>query len=211
MVTNLDKVVEITMRDGVQPPRKFTTLRHEYMDLQTLKNLEVFHAVIPRVETASRGPMVNCLYLAGNAMAKDLCAKIAVCPSAWWWHVLHHCRYNKRTVRSLIDCFEMDAAYVADQSTFDETSGTVTMQFVNHDDFLNRMDNELSDDDKDMLDNNTDGGTPRKKSTIKITDAAKASLASALDDLDMDLAANSHASAKLRRTNFSLSTGNSTN
>jgi hypothetical protein len=51
----------------------------------------------------------------------------------------------------------------------------------------------------------------RAKITIEISDTAKASLASALDDPDMDLAANSHASAKSRRTNFSLSTGNSTN
>ncbi len=211
-VTNLDKVMEITMRDGTQPPRKFTTLQHKYMDLQTLENLEVFHSVIPRVETALRGPTVDCLYLAGNAMAKDLRAKIAVCPSAWWWHVFHHRGYNKRTVRNLMDFFKMDAAYVADQSTFEETSGTVTMQFANNNDFLDRMDNELgSDDDGDMLDNNTNSGTPRAKSTIKIMDAAKASLASALDDPDMDLAANSHASAKLRRTNFSSSTGNSTN
>jgi hypothetical protein len=111
-----------------------------------------------------------------------------------------------------MDCFEMDAAYVADQFTFDETSGTVMTQFANDDNFLDRMDNELgSDDDKDMLDDNTDGGTPHTKSTIKISDAAKASLASAQDDPDMDPAANSHASAKLRCTNFSLSTGNSTN
>jgi hypothetical protein len=74
-VTNLDKVVEITMRDGTGPPRKFTTLWHEYMDLHTLENVEVFYTVIPRVETASRGPMVDCLYLAGNSMAKDLCRK----------------------------------------------------------------------------------------------------------------------------------------
>jgi hypothetical protein len=52
--------------------------------------------------------------------------QIAVCPSARWWHVFHHRGYNKRTARSLMDCFEMDAAYVADQSMFDETSGTVT-------------------------------------------------------------------------------------
>jgi hypothetical protein len=61
-----------------------------------------------------------------------------------------------------------------------------------------------------MLDDSTDGGTPHAKSTIEISDAAKASLASALDDPDMDLAANSQASTKLRCTNFSSSTGNST-
>jgi hypothetical protein len=130
------------------------------------------------VETASRGPTIDYLYLSGNAMAKDLCAKIAVCPSAWWGHVFHHRGYNKRMARSLMDCFEMDMAYLADQSTFDETSGTVTTQFANDNDFLDRMDNELgSDDNKDMLDNNTNGGTPRGKSTIEISDVAKASLA----------------------------------
>jgi hypothetical protein len=46
---------------------------------------------------------------------------------------------------------------------------------------------------------------------IKISADAKASLALALNDLDMDLAANSHASAKSHRTNFSSLTGNSTN
>ncbi len=211
-VTNLDKVVEITMRNGTRPPRKFTTLRHEYMNLRTSEELPVFHVVIPWVETASCGPTINCLYLAENPMAKDLSAKIAVCPSAWWWHVFQHRGYSERTARSLMECFKMDAAYVADQSTFDETTGTVTTQFANDDDFLDRMDNELaSDDNKYMLDDPPDGGTPSAKSTIEISDTVKASLASALDDPDMDLAANLHASAKSRRTNFSSSTGNSTN
>ncbi len=161
-VTNLDKVVEITMQDRMQPPRKFTTLCHEYMDLRTSEDLEVFQ----RVETATHSPMIDCLYLAGNAMAKDLSAKIAVCPSTWWWHVFQHRGYNERTARSLMECFKMDVAYLADQSTFDEISGTVTTQFANNNDFLDRMDNELaSDDNKDMLDDSTDGGrwhTPRK-------------------------------------------------
>jgi hypothetical protein len=163
-VTNLDIVVEITMQNGTRPPRKFTTLQHEYMDLRTSEEIPVFHIVIPRVETASRGPTIDCLYLAGNPMVKDLSAKIAVCPSAWWWHVFQHRGYTKRTARSLMECFEMDAAYVADQSTFDETTGTVTMQFANDDDFLDKMDNKLaSDGNEDMLDDPPDGGTPRAK------------------------------------------------
>ncbi len=77
-----------------------------------------------------------------------------------------------------MECFKMDAAYVADQSTFDKVSSTITMQFANNDDFLDRMDNELaSDDGEDMLDNSTEGGAPHAKSTIEISDAAKASLA----------------------------------
>jgi hypothetical protein len=74
-VTNLDKVVEVMMADLSTPPRKYTTLRHKYIDLRTPKDLEVFHAVIPRVEAATRGASVDCLYLAGNHMAKDMAAK----------------------------------------------------------------------------------------------------------------------------------------
>ncbi len=104
-------------------------------------------------------------------MAKDLSKKIADCPSTWWWHVFQHREYNKRTARSLMECFEMDVAYVADQSTFDKSTSTVTMQFANDDDFLDRMDNKLAlDDDEDMLDDSTDGGTPHTKSTIEISD-----------------------------------------
>jgi hypothetical protein len=80
----------------------------------------------------------------------------------------------------------MDTAYVADQSMFDKSPGTVTVQFANDDDFLNRMDNKLAlDDDKDMLEDSTNGSTPHKISTIEISDIAKATLASALDDPGM--------------------------
>jgi hypothetical protein len=85
-MTNLDKCVEITMVDGSVPPRKFTMLRQEYMDLRTSEGLDVFHVLIPRVKTASKGPLVDCLILAGNTMARDLSSKMAVCPLAWWWH-----------------------------------------------------------------------------------------------------------------------------
>ena len=88
----------------------------------------------------------------------------------------------------------------------------MTTQFANLDDFLDRVEAELGldDDDDQSLDGSLDG-TPRPKTSFKISANAKASLASALDDPDMDLAANSHASAKSWHTNFSSSTGNSTN
>jgi hypothetical protein len=55
-ITNLDKCVKITMVDGSFPPRKFTMLRQEYMDLSTSEGLDVFHAVIPRAEKTHKGP-----------------------------------------------------------------------------------------------------------------------------------------------------------
>ncbi len=81
-VTNLDKPIKVSMVDGTIPPCKFTTLRHKYMDLRTSESLPVFHAVMPRMESPSCGPLINCLYLNKNHMAKDFAQKIAVCPSA---------------------------------------------------------------------------------------------------------------------------------
>jgi hypothetical protein len=193
-------------------PCKFSTLRHKYMDLRTSEDLKVFHAVIPRVEMATLVPSVDCLYLAGNAMAKDIAVKISVCPSVWWWHLFKVRGYTERTVHSLIDWFGMDAVCVVDQLMLDKETGTVTMQFANADDFLDCMEDELgSDNDDNTSNDHLVGGTPQPESLFQISSNAKASLASALNDPDMDLAANSHACAKSRCTNFISSTDNTTN
>jgi hypothetical protein len=69
-------------------------------------------------------------------MAKDISLKIQVCPSAWWWHLFKLRGYTERMVYSLINCSDYEASQLADQSTFDQTTGTVTNQFANMDDFL---------------------------------------------------------------------------
>ena len=47
-VSCLDKLTEVTMDDpNSRSPRKFTSMQNEYMDLRTLDNHEVFHAVFP--------------------------------------------------------------------------------------------------------------------------------------------------------------------
>jgi hypothetical protein len=111
-----------------------------------------------------------------------------------------------------MDCFEIEVAALADQSSFNRTTGTVTSQFANGDDFLDKMENELGSDNGNICStDNTVNGTPRGGATIDISKSAKASLASALNNPDMDLIANFHASKKSRRTKFLSSTGNSTN
>ncbi len=134
--------------------------------------------------------------------------KIQVCPSAWWWHIFRQVRgYSEGTARSLLRNFEIEAEQLADQSTFDVATMTVTTQFANTDDFLERAEAELgSDDDASIDDNNAHPST-----SFEITDGAKASLAASLLKKDTNLAANSHASAKSRRSTFSCSTGNDTN
>ncbi len=43
----------------------------------------------------------------------------------------------------------MDAAYIADQSTINRETGTVTTQFANADDFLDGMEHKLGLEDED--------------------------------------------------------------
>jgi hypothetical protein len=109
-----------------------------------------------------------------------------------------------------MNCFDYEAAQLADQSSFDVTTWVVTTRFANSDDFLERVEAELGFDDRDSIDGTSAGQEGRHESVVDIFVDAKASHASPLNDPDMDLAANSH-SAKSRRTNFSCSTGNSMN
>jgi hypothetical protein len=119
--------------------------------------------------------------------------------------------YTEQTAMSLLDCFEVDCVAVADQSAFDQFTGTVTTQFTNTDDFLDCMENKLGSDDDNISVEKSKGGTPCPTSTFELSKNSKAFFAFALDDPDMDLAANLHASTKSCWTNFSISTGNSTN
>jgi hypothetical protein len=90
---NLDKWTEVTMEDQeALPPRKFTTMHHEYMDLRTPEGLEGLHAIFPQGITIDRESLVDCLFLRRNQMAKDISQKIQVCPSAWWWHFFRQIR-----------------------------------------------------------------------------------------------------------------------
>ena len=83
---------------------------------------------------------------------------------------------------------------------------TVSTQFADTDDFLDRAEAELGFSDAD-----SDNDINPIDTSIEMSDNAKASLAASLLKKDHDFAANSHASAKSRRSNFSCSTGNDTN
>ena len=74
---------------------------------------------------------VDCLYLVSNKAAREISLKIQVCPSAWWWGVFRHFRgYSESTSRSLLRNFELEASELADQSTFDVATMTVSTQFA---------------------------------------------------------------------------------
>ncbi len=138
--------------------------------LRTLEGLEVFHTVIPRVKPATCGSAIDCLYLAGHLMAKDLSSKISVCPSAWWWHLFKLRSYTKRTSHSLMDSFDYKASQLADQSPFVERTWILTTQFANSDDFLDRVEAELGfDGDDDPSLKGTISGSTNPKTSFEIT------------------------------------------
>ena len=83
---------------------------------------------------------------------------------------------------------------------------TVSTQFADTDDFLDRAEAELG-----FSDDESDTDKAYNSTSIEISDDVKASLAAALLNKDNNIAANSHASAKSRRSTFSCSTGNDTN
>ncbi len=110
-----------------------------------------------------------------------------------------------------MNCFDYEASQLADQSTFDVATWTVTTQFANSNDFLERVEAELGLDDEASEDGRTHGAGKNHETSIELSDDAKGSLAAALLKKDNDLADSSHASAKSRCSNFSSSTGNDTN
>jgi hypothetical protein len=95
--------------------------------------------------------------------------------------------------------FEHESSQLANLSRFDERMWILTTQFANADDFLDRVEAELGFDGNDdqSLDRPVDG-TTNPKTSFEISADAKAALASSLDNPNMDLAANYHASAKSR-------------
>ncbi len=177
------------------------------MDLRTPDNLEVFHAVFPQGASLEREPSVDCLFLVSNDAARKISLKIQVCPSAWWWHIFRQVRgYSEGTARSLLQNFEIEAEQLADQLTFDISTMTVTTQFANTDDFLERAEDEIGLDDEGSID-----GPSHPSASFKLTEDTKASLAASLLKKDTNLTANSHASAKSCRSTFLCSNGNDTN
>jgi hypothetical protein len=112
-------------------------------------------------------------------------------------------RLYERTAHSLMDSFEYEALQLAGLSTFDERIWITTTQFANTDDFFDRVEAELGfDGGNDQSLDRFFYGTANPKTSFEILADAKAALVPSLDDPDMDLVANSHASAMSCRTFF---------
>jgi hypothetical protein len=174
MIINLDYPVTLVMTNGSRPPRGVSTLCHKYFDLKTSDNGNIIYSVFVCIESATRGPSVDTMYMVSNKEAISTLTKIAYCPLAWWyWHWVEK-GYTQGTIVSLLNSFESDAADNAHDSLYNLQSMSVTSMFANDnknqwlDQVKEEFGSNLSDHDKDNIN--------RTSTIIELDKDAKASL-----------------------------------
>ena len=194
----LFKKVEVRMEDGSKPHRKFTCLQQEYYDLRTPSGTPVIDAIVPRLRGMSAGSADITMRMK-DAEAVEIARNCARCPAGWWWGLWTLKGYALGMKQALMESFDHDAALLAAHSTFDAKTWTVETAFGHDDDFLEREEALLTDDEDD-----------EQGVQMEIEGDAREQLVSTLRDRDEDLRSiNSRGSAASRATNFSSSTGNS--
>jgi hypothetical protein len=137
------------------------------------------------MESPTRGPSVDTIYMCANKEAKTILTNIVHCPSAWWyWHWVEK-GYTQGTIASLQNSFKSNTTNNAHDSTYDPQTMTVTSMFAGNNEnlWLDQVEEEfgsdLSDHDKD---NNNASGT-----TIELGKDAKASLAKEMKGKDYNV------------------------
>jgi len=198
-VEEVNKRVEVVMANGSAPRSKFTTLVEEYHSLQTAEGAPVVHMIMPRTAGYNAGSIDVAVDIR-NEEALRIARNIRVCPPAWWWHAWELKGYSLATRQSLMTSFELDAARLANQSTFDVSTWQVHSHFANDDGFLDKWEAEyqLSDLEDDEVGH---GG-------VDIPEDARERLASTLREDDDDIDLDRDPDEALRRPNFEGSVGN---
>jgi hypothetical protein len=195
------------MTKGSCPPHGVSTLCHEYFDLQTSNDGNIIRSVFVRVESATRGPSVDTMYMvSNNKEAKSILTKIAHCPLAWWYCHWVEKGYAQGTIASLLNSFESDAADDAHDSLYDSQSMSVTSMFASNykNQWLDLVEegfgSDLSDHDKDNINSSS--------TTIELDKDAKASLEKEMNGKDYDLEGIKPCSSKqTHHTNMTGKTG----
>ncbi len=87
LVVNLDHPIMLAITDNSCPPQGISTLHHKYFDLKSSKDGHIIYGVFVRMDSATRGWLVDTTYMCSNKVANYILTKTAHCPSAWWyWH-----------------------------------------------------------------------------------------------------------------------------
>lgn len=198
-IATLDKEVEARYEDKRVAEPKFVTLRHFYMGLTNpITGTALIEGIVP---IPNRPGRVQLMFFNKYDNAEYI-RKIKKSPAAWWWHHLQSLGLTLNCVKSLMDSFRMEARMFAHQSTFDSATWVVKLDHgTGTTDFAADMDellSDLSDDSDDEVANDPLTMSEDAKEEMLTTIRQK-------DDFEFN------GDDRSRATNFSSSTGNSTN
>ena len=205
---NLNKRVEIRMKDGKQPRVKFTTLLREFMDLKVIHEgawVPVVQACIPILRGLDAGS-ATVIVKSNVPAALELMKKMTKAVAAWWWGYLNEVRqYNLATCQTVMESFCTDSALLAGFSSFDPSTLEVTTEFPDEDSFLDDVEEEYGLQLIDGLEEVQPGSV---QIDLGNTEEHMATLQSTLRDRDdMSIAEKTGPS---RASNFTSSTGRET-
>jgi hypothetical protein len=203
------KQVEVEMADGSTPPHKFTDLCREFMLLTSSTLAEgkpayLFDAVIPILSGLRAGSAVV-TYRMDNKEAAELINKIKRSVASWFYGYWTQVRkYRPGMVIKLMESFDTDAAKLAGLSKFDPSTLTVHTRYGDVDEQLDGVEAELGIDQGWAADLEEDGTS--RIDVVGHREALAQTLCNRVEDID-----NADRSGSSCRTDFSCSTGNSTN
>ncbi len=204
MVT-VHKKVEIKMEDGSKPKHKFTDLCREVMWLaDDLKRL-LFDAIIPVESGFNKGSTII-KYCTNNKEAAVLVKKIKRC-AAWWFfgYWQHIKKYRLEMGQKLMESFNVDKALLVWFTEFDPATLTLKTGLGDIDEQLECVKINLGINQGWYADLE-DKETGNCVDVVSHHKALEMTLRDQIEDVD-----NADHSGPSLRSDFSRSTGNSTN
>ena len=206
-VAVVHKQVEVQMADASRPSIKFTDLSREFISLSAPneegKLIPMFDVIMPLTIGMHCGSAVV-TYRHDNREAAILIRKIRQSVASWWYgYWTHVIKYKDSMIVKLMESFDTDAAKLAEYSSFDVKTLTVEVDIPDVDGRLDQLELDLGLNswaaDSEEIDGIRMSFTGHKVAVSK-------TLRDRPDDIfDCDR------SGPSRRTDFSQSTGNSTN
>jgi hypothetical protein len=207
-IATVHKQVKVNMSDGSPPPYKFTNLCREAMSLKVTDKDGVISlavdAIIPILSGLYSGG-ATLMYHTDSIMSAALAQKIKRSPAGrfigYWGQT---CKYKVGMITKLMESFTIDAAALAEFLVFDPATLEIQTGLDDKDDFLESVEADLGIDQGWTAD--TEGIVGVQVDVSGYREALARTLRDRPDDINND-----NKNRTSRRTNFSQSTGNSTN
>lgn len=221
-VINPNKLVEVryTGEDGrttkKQPPGtgprnpKFTSVLKEMMSLTYTNSkgeeVPVLQYLMPSYRGLRAGSSTAAV-MSDDPEALRIARQLALHPCGFMNGVLRQKRYAEGVLKSLNESYDLEDAMLSHYIEYDPATRTISGDFLNDDGYLDEVEAEMGISLSNARGDDIDDGTPfPSRLTLE---GAQEALRATLHDRD-DLSAGDRSAAS-RRTNFSQSTGNSSN